>query len=313
MRPTLLSTSSTAQLSGMPSPTPSTPQLTPLSPTERLRLIALYILYKDGLLEGDITKLMLHSGLRRPDESVIRSLERLGARVTKPLKDPNPNRIRGRKPIHSPNPDDDEGNDFSRYATGIKQLLEEHVKGTLDTQLFPYTKPELVPSLTGNSTDSGSQASLRSAKPTWARSRLSVVEPRQRVIVFIAGGATFSEARACYEISKASLRDVFLGSSHMLTPNTFLTQLANLKAKRSTLLLPDDAPKKVMPAHLRDPDPVPKPAPAPARPAAVPTPPPAAAAAAAKPPQSGMKVIHQPNRPYYEEEKKKKKKKFGVF
>jgi syntaxin-binding protein 1 len=277
----------------------------------------IYLLYKDGLLNGDIQKLIYHSALRRPDENVVRSLDLLGARVTKELKDTTPNRNKFRKPQPAP-ADDDEGNDFSRYTTVVKQMLEDHVKNALDPALFPYTKPELAPAgSTGGAADS--TTSLRSAKPTWAKSRLSVVEPRQRIIVFVAGGATFSEARACYEISKNSVRDVFLGTSHMLNPNLFLTQLQGLHEHRDALKLPVDAPKKVVPQHLLEPDPVPKPTPPPVQQT---RPPPQAAspapaqAAAVKPPtkeMSGLKVHHQPNRPYYEEDKKKKKKKFGVF
>jgi syntaxin-binding protein 1 len=267
----------------------------------------MYLLYRDGLLEGDIMKLMNHSSLRRADERVIRSLELLGARVSKSLKDTALNRNRSQKSKRPKQADDEEeGNDFSRFVTALKTMLENHVKGTLDQETFPYLKPELVP--TANEFAAASQASLRSAKPTWAKSRLSVVEPRQRVIVFMAGGATYSESRACYEVSKASVRDVFLGSTHIFTPNLFLTQLAGLKEPRDRLLLPADMPQKEVPAHLLQPDPEPKPVAA-----AQPSPKPQAQAQA-KPPvkeMSGLKVHHQPNRPYYEEDKKKKKKKFG--
>src|SRR5690606_24108416 len=108
-----------------------------------------------------------------------------------------------------------------------------------------------------------SQASLRSAKPTWAKTRNSVVEPRQRVIVFMAGGATYSESRACYEVSKTSMRDIFLGSSHMLTPMTFLHQLSLAKENRRKLDLPYDKPRKEVPRALLEPDSVPKPTPPP--------------------------------------------------
>lgn len=282
-------------------------------------------------MDGDIQKLILHAGLRRADERVLRSIELLGARVSKPLKDTAPNRNRSsssRKPKAGAAQGDEEGNDFSRFTTALKQMLEEHVRGVLDPQAFPYIKPELVPMGTGNSADSGSQASLRSARPTWARSRLSVVEPRQRVMVFMAGGATLSESRACYEVSKASVRDVFLGSSHIVTPNNFLTQLGALKDGREKLGLPADAPPKQVPAHLLEPDPVPRPVPSPVsqvRPSATTHGSGGAHAQTVQPvvvrpplkeaPASGIKVHQKPNRPYYEEDKDKKRKKkmFGVF
>lgn len=107
-------------------------------------------------------------------------------------------------------------------------------------------------------------ASLRSAKPTWAKSRLSSVEPRQRVIVFMAGGATYSEARACYEVSQKTSRDVFLISSHMMTPQLYLRQLGDLSQNRRTLRLPADAPPPKAPAHLFERPEPPKPTPPPA-------------------------------------------------
>lgn len=285
-----------------------------LGPPERLRLIIVYLLYKDGLLEGDITKLMLHSQLRRMDERVFRSLELFGARVSKQLKDPS-NRNRPQKQIQPPL-DDEEHSDFSRFETALEQMLNDHVKGTLDPDVFPYTQPQMIPTGMGNGLEAGSQASLRSAKPTWARSRLSIVEPRQRIIVFMAGGATYSESRACYEVSKSSVRDVFLGSSHMLTPNFWLTQLGNMKEKRQKLEIPADFERKQVPQHLLEPDPVPKPAAPPPQARPAPAAAPAQRPAAAPPTKemSGLRVHHQPKVPYYEQEAKtKKKKKFGFL
>ena len=275
-----------------------------LGAAERIRLITIYLLYKDGLLEGDIQKLILHSSLHRKDE-VFRQLSFFGARVSKKLKEPPRSRPQRIPPPQS-DVDDDEQSDFSRYTTALKQMLEDHVKGTLDPELFPYTQPQMMP--TGQ--DNSPQASLRSAKPTWARSRLSVVEPRQRIIIFMAGGATYSEARDCYEVSKSSVRDVFLGSSHMITPNTWLSQLMKLADKRERLDLPADQPLREVPAQLIDPDPLPKATPPPPQKPAAPRP----AAAAPAPPvkeMGGLKVHHAPKVPYYEQETKKKKKKFG--
>jgi len=103
---------------------------------------------------------------------------------------------------------------------------------------------------------------LRSAKPTWARNRMSTLESRQRVIVFVAGGATFSESRACYEISKTSGKDVFLTTTHMVTPALYVRQVADLSRSRKQLDLPIDRPKKKAPDYLfmrNDPPPQPKP------------------------------------------------------
>lgn len=129
-------------------------------------------------------------------------------------------------------------------------MLEEHIRGTLDQSTFPFTKPHLdsAEGLLGQ--ENVSQASLRSAKPTWARTRPSTLEPRQRIIVFMAGGATYSESRACYEVSQSSNKDVFLATSHMLTPSLYLRQVGDLSVDKRRLDLPAERPRLQAPAHL---------------------------------------------------------------
>ncbi|KAL7269049.1 syntaxin binding protein 1 [Rhizina undulata] len=284
-----------------------------MNAADKVRLISLYLLWKDGLLDGDIKKLIFHSQLNHRDEAVLRNLDLFGQKVTRTLKDSTPNRNSSTK--KKPNINEEEGYEFSRFVPAVKTMLEDHVKGTLDPAIFPYTKPELSPAGPMGGQENVSQASLRSARPTWARTRLSVVEPRQRVIVFMAGGATYSESRACYEVSKASTRDVFLGSSHMVTPIQWLQQLQNAKEPRSLLDLPADRPKKEVPKHLLEPDPVPKPPPVQQQPQRVqqaPRPSPSPSPAPQK--EGGLKVHHHAPQPYYAETgKPQRKKKFGIF
>src|SRR5690242_7364923 len=189
-----------------------------VTPADRLRLIALYVLFRDGVLPADLQKLIFHAQLPPPDMEVVRNLDLLGARVGRQLKekrDPPP-------PIFPRNavpPANAEEYGLSRFTPAVQEMLEGHVRGSLPQDIFPFTKaaPEDM-----NMQDSAQAASLRSAKPTWAKSRLASVEPRQRVLVFMAGGATYSESRACYDISEKTSRDVFLITSHMMKPQLFL-------------------------------------------------------------------------------------------
>ena len=209
-----------------------------------------YLLYRDGLLPSDTQKLLAHAQLPLQDGEVINNLELLGARVTRLLKATRPlaQPLFGRK--QAPQDTSDEESGLSRYDPTVKPMLEEHIRGTLDQGLFPFTKPHLdaAEGLLGQ--EQVSQASLRSAKPTWARTRPSTLEPRQRIILFIAGGATYSESRACYEVSEASNKDVFLATSHMLTPSLFLRQVGDLSVDKRRLDLPVERPKPRAPAHL---------------------------------------------------------------
>lgn len=226
---------------------------------DRLRLIALYLLYKDGLLPADLMKLLAHAQLPPQDSEVINNLDLLGARIARPLKDnkPPPPPLFPRKPAPPANAEEYA---LSRFTTALQNLLEDHVRGVLDQTVFPYTKPHLD-ATEPSAQDSVSAASLRSAKPTWAKSRLSSVEPRQRIIVFMAGGATYSESRACYEVSRQTSRDVFLITSHMLNPGLFVRQVGDLSVDKRRLGIPAELPKPKAPAHLFERDEPPKPTP----------------------------------------------------
>lgn len=266
-------------------------------PPDRLRLMAMYLLYRDGLLPRDIAMLRQHAKLPPNDEEVLRNLEILGARVTRPLvKDktavlpPRPPVFLRKPPLGPPSEDD---SFLSRYQPNLKHLLEAHVNGTLDPLSFPFTRPD--PNHDTETARLAAQAtSLRSAKPTWAKSKVSSSEPRQRVIVFMAGGATYSEARACYEITASTSRDVLLVTSHMLNPGLWMRQLGDLSEDRRRLGLPQDLPAKVAPKHLFEEE---RPPPPPVK--VVPTPTQTAPAAAAShrptgsmvPPVQGMQNL----------------------
>ncbi|KAL4793000.1 Sec1-like protein [Aspergillus venezuelensis] len=244
--------------------------------TDRLRLLLFYIIYRNGLLPGDIRKLMAHADLPPQDGNVISNLELLGARVDKPLKDDKPpvQPLFVRKP---PVVNDMDESILSRYDLNVQSMLEDVIRGTLDPSVFPPTRPPTEADGMAMQQDALAQSSLRSAKPTWARTRTAGEQPRQRIIVFMAGGATYGEARACYEISEQYRKDVFLATSHMLTPSLFLRQIADLSADKRRLDIPAERPKPVAPAHLFEKDPPPpqpapqqrpSPAPAPAPPTA---------------------------------------------
>ncbi len=225
---------------------------------DRLRLIIEYLLYRDGLLPTDVQKLLAHSRLPMRDGEVIHNLDLLGAHVSRVLKDTRP----VAQPLFNkkqPPATGDEESGLSRFEPVIKTVLEQHVRGTLDQSVFPFTKPHLDAAEGLMGEDNVSHTSLRSAKPTWARTRPSTVEPKQRIIVFMAGGATYSESRACYEVSNSANKDVFLATSHMLTPSLYLRQVGDLSVDKRRLDLPAERPKPRAPDHLFEGEPPPKP------------------------------------------------------
>ena len=222
-----------------------------ITPPDRLRLLILYILYRDGILQADLRKLLAHAQLPSTEENIVRNLELLGARTSRGLKDPRP----GFTPMfpHKPPPaamQDEYA--LSRYEPVLQEMLEAAAANTLTPETFPYTKPPLD---MGNDAGQASATSLRTAKPTWARGRTNVsMENRQRCIVFIAGGATYSESRACYDMGRKTGREIFLVTSHMLTPALFTRQVSDLSVDKRRLGIPAEQPKPQAPAHLFEPD-----------------------------------------------------------
>lgn len=230
-------------------------------PPDRLRLVILYILYRGGLLSGDIKKLLAHAQLPQKDAEIIYNLDLLGARAEKPLKDttkPHAQPLFPKKQPPVDTPEEEVG--LSRFEPNLKLMLEGQIRGTLDSSVFPSTRPHLEPDGM-MAQDNVSQASLRSAKPTWARTRPSASEPRQRIIVFMAGGATYAEARACYDLSHTSSKDIYLATSHMLTPGLFIRQLGDLSVDKRRLDIPAERPKPKAPSHLFEREEPPKPSP----------------------------------------------------
>jgi syntaxin-binding protein 1 len=93
--------------------------------------------------------------------------------------------------------------------------FQEHVAGKLDLSLFPYVKdpPAPVPVAPSMRTTPSQTTSLRSAKPNWHKAAKpgAVTETRQRVLVFVAGGVTFSEVREAYQLSNTLGKDIYIG------------------------------------------------------------------------------------------------------
>jgi syntaxin-binding protein 1 len=50
-----------------------------------------------------------------------------------------------------------------------------------------------------------------------------------KLIVFVIGGAAYSEIRSAYEIAETYNRDVFIGTTEILRPTAFIDHLGNLK------------------------------------------------------------------------------------
>ncbi|WVQ75749.1 hypothetical protein IAR50_005380 [Cryptococcus sp. DSM 104548] len=215
---------------------------------DKVRIIALYIMFREGVADEDRRRLYQHARLSISEQDMVNNMVNLGVKIIKEQDNARTGkgRIRQKAAVS-------EGEyELSRYKPAVQLILEDQKANRLDLAQFPFTKDppaELLPSSSGSGSGSlrsggghGPQAShlqvsnnpsgsLRSARPTWhkaASQRATNTEGKQRFVIFIAGGMTYSEMRCAYTVGQALGKDVYIGSTHVLTPEIFCTQLRAL-------------------------------------------------------------------------------------
>ncbi|KAF8637589.1 hypothetical protein AX17_002658 [Amanita inopinata Kibby_2008] len=194
----------------------------------KVRMVALYIQYRDGVPDEDRRRLYQHARLNLAEQDAVNALVHMGVRVT---RGPNDRDIR--KKIKQKSSNDDEY-ELSRFKPALRAVIEDHVANKLDNSLFPYVResPSSIPPPVSLRTATSPTTSLRSQKPAWHRAPRqgpATVEIRQRVIVFVVGGVTYSEIREAYQLSTPLNKDIYIGSTHTTTPRHFVDDLKVLE------------------------------------------------------------------------------------
>ncbi|KAF8493208.1 Sec1-like protein [Russula emetica] len=192
--------------------------------SNKVRIIALYIQYREGVPDEDRRRLYQHARLTRPEIDAVNALVHLGVRINRGPGDKDLKRRIKQKQSN------EEEYELSRYKPLLRTVVEDQVSGKLDPAGFPYVKdyPQSTPAAASARPAMTPTTSLRSAKPSWhraARTGGPAVETRQRLLVFVAGGMTYSEMRDAYLLSSQLGKDIFIGSTHTLTPRQFVDDL----------------------------------------------------------------------------------------
>ncbi|XP_047387742.1 syntaxin-binding protein 2 isoform X2 [Sciurus carolinensis] len=194
-------------------------------PYDKIRVLLLYILLRNGVSEENLAKLIQHANVQAYS-SLIRNLEQLGGTVTNPGGSGTSIRLERRErrePTYQ----------LSRWTPIIKDVMEDVVEDRLDRKLWPFVSD---PAPT-----SSSQAAVSARFGHWHKNKVGIeARPGPRLIVYIVGGVAMSEMRAAYEVTRATEGkwEVLIGSSHILTPTRFLDDLKTLDQKLEDISLP---------------------------------------------------------------------------
>jgi syntaxin-binding protein 1 len=226
-------------------------QITPVlssasvDPLDKLRLVMIYIITNEGIKDADRQVLMRMAGINTADQTAIANLHYLGVNLTKGKKKKS-----SRKKDKQQRRADDVPSYLSRYQPMVKTILEDALDGRLPADAFPYATDAPTGAAAGGSgaggdAGAGAGKSLRQVRPKWAGGRSknkdddahgagagsssAAAGGPARLILFVIGGATYSETRSAAECAQAAGREVIIGSTDLITPAKFIQWLRDLK------------------------------------------------------------------------------------
>lgn len=188
---------------------------------DRLRIILLYIISKNGITDENLNKLLQHANISMSEKETITNAGLLGLNITID---------QGRKRVWVPNKKErinEQVYQSSRWVPVIKDIMEDAIDDKLDTKYFPF--------LAGRQITQPYRAPTSARYGQWHKERGQQSQMRAvpRLIIFIVGGVTYSEMRCAYEVTRDKKPwEIIIGSDQIITPEKFLTNLRDINKPR---------------------------------------------------------------------------------
>lgn len=187
---------------------------------DKLRVIILLILCKNGISEENINRLIEHANIPMSDRDIITNLALLGVNICteggRNKKQPYQSSRKQRITEHT--------YQMSRWTPIVKDIMEDAIEDKLDQKHFPF--------LVGRPTQTGFGRPTPTSQRYghWHKEKNALnVKQVPRLIVFIVGGMTYSEMRCAYEVTNEFKNwEVIIVSDHIITPLQFLKDCRSL-------------------------------------------------------------------------------------
>ncbi|XP_022711544.1 protein ROP-like isoform X2 [Varroa jacobsoni] len=215
---------------------------TAVSNYDKIRIILLYILSKNGISEENLSKLIQHAQIPPSEKGIISNMAHLGVNIVTDISNrwsgisasyEDPANIggwqppkTGRKKIYQPHRKEritEQTYQMSRWTPILKDVIEDAIEDKLDQKHYPFV---------GRRDGGYTRAAPTSQRyGQWHKDRNQQANLKNvpRLIVFIIGGATYSEMRVAYETTRDLKNwEVIVGSDHIITPEGFLSDLRDI-------------------------------------------------------------------------------------
>ncbi|XP_053868870.1 syntaxin-binding protein 2-like isoform X1 [Malaclemys terrapin pileata] len=192
---------------------------------DKIRIILLYILLKNGVSLVNRHKLIQCANVQQLS-GIIDNMDFLGISIMPGVRDWGQGQQGQLRPKRKVRPESTYL--LSRWTPRLKDVMEDIIEKKLDNKLWPFIS-DPVPT-----TSSQAAVPFITRFGHWHKGKPAAeYRTGPRLIIYVLGGVTMSEMRCAYEVTRATKGEweVVIGSSHILTPKSFLDDVQTLDRK----------------------------------------------------------------------------------